>query len=138
MISGIADGIVLAFALVISLLTGLLFGLAPAIQSTKSILSSSIREGARGSGYSAKTGRLRDALIVSELALAFVLMVAAGLLLRTLRELLRENPGFNPTHVVAAGVWLPIPNDPKVDPYPGNARKTTFNREVLRRLKAVS
>jgi putative ABC transport system permease protein len=131
------DWIVLAFALLISLLIGLLFGLAPAIQATKSILSSSIREGARGSGYSARTGRWRDALIVSELALAVVLMVAAGLLLRTLGELLRENPGFNPTHVVAASVWLPIPNDPKVDPYLGVARKATFNREVLRRMKAI-
>jgi predicted permease len=131
------DWVVLAFALLISLLTGLLFGLAPAIQSTKSILSSNIREGARGSGYSAKTGRLRDALIVSELALAVVLMVGAGLLLRTLRELLRENPGFNPTQVIAASVWLPIPNDPKVDPYLGIARKTTFNRELLRRMKAI-
>jgi predicted permease len=74
---------------------------------------------------------------VSELALAVVLMVAAGLLLRTLGELLRENPGFNPTHVVAASVWLPIPNDPKVDPYLGVARKATFNREVLRRMKAI-
>jgi predicted permease len=131
------DWVVLAFALLISFLTGLLFGLAPAIQSTKSNLSSGIREGARGSGSSAKTARLRDALIVSELALAVVLMVGAGLLLRTLRELLRENPGFNPTHVIAASVWLPIPNDPKVDPYLGIARKTAFNREVLRRMKAI-
>jgi predicted permease len=131
------DWVVLAFALLISLLTGLLFGLAPAIQSTKSTLSSGIREGARGSGYSTTTGRLRDALIVSELALAVVLMVGAGLLLRTLRELLEENPGFNPTHVVAASVWLPIPNDPKVDPYLGIGHQTSFNREVLRRVKAI-
>jgi predicted permease len=131
------DWVVLTFALGISLLTGLLFGLAPAIHSARSSLSSQIREGARGSGYGAKTGRLRDALIVSELAFAVVLMVGAGLLLRTLRELLRENPGFNPTHVVAAKVWLPIPNDPRVDPYLGIAHKTTFNREVLRRMKAI-
>ena len=131
------DWVVLSFALGISLLTGLLFGLAPAIHSTRSNLSSQIREGARGSGYGAKTGRLRDALIVTELAFAVVLMVGAGLLLRTLRELLQENPGFNPTHVVAAKVWLPIPNDPKVDPYLGIASKTAFNRELLRRMKAV-
>jgi hypothetical protein len=72
---------------------------------------------------------------VSELAFAVVLMVGAGLLLRTLRQLLQENPGFNPTHVVAARVWLPIPNDPKVDPYLGITRKTTFNRELLRRMR---
>src|SRR5579864_9016382 len=131
------DWVVLTFALGISLLTGLLFGLAPAIHSTRSNLSLQIREGARGSGYGTRTGRLRDALIVSELAFAVVLMVGAGLLLRTLRELLQENPGFNPTRVVAAKVWLPIPNDPKVDPYLGIAHKTTFNREVLRRMKAI-
>jgi putative ABC transport system permease protein len=131
------DWTVLAFALLISLATGLLFGLAPAIHSTRSDLSLQIREGARGSGYGAKTGRLRNALIVSELAFAVVLMVGAGLLLRTLLQLLHENPGFNPTHVVAARVWLPLPNDPKVDPYIGIASKTTFNRELLRRMKAL-
>jgi uncharacterized protein YneF (UPF0154 family) len=99
------DWVVLVFALLISLLTGLLFGLAPALHSMRSTLSSAMREGARGSGHSVKTGRLRDALIVSELALAVVLMVGAGLLLRTLRSLLQENPGFNPTQVVPA--YLP-------------------------------
>ena len=131
------DWVVLAFALAISLLTGLLFGLAPAIQSARSDLSLRIREGARGSGYSSKTGRLRDALIVSELAFAVVLMVGAGLLLRTLRELLEQNPGFNPTHVVAANIWLPVPNDPKADPYLDLAKQTTFNRELLRRMQAI-
>ncbi len=131
------DWMVLAFALLISLLTGLLFGLAPAMQSAKAGLALQIREGARGSGHSVKTGRLRDALIVSELAFAVVLMVGAGLLLRTLRELLRENPGFNPSHIVAARVWLPIPNDPKVDPYLSITRRTAFNRELLRRMNAI-
>jgi predicted permease len=131
------DWRVLAFALLISLLTGLGFGLAPALHSAKVALSSAIREGGRGSGYSAKTGRLRDVLIVSELAFAVVLMVGAGLLLRTLRDVLQENPGFNPTHVVAANIWLPIPNDPKADPYIGNGPKTIFDRELLRRMRAI-
>jgi predicted permease len=131
------DWVVLAFALLISLLTGLLFGVAPAIHAARSELSLQIREGARGSGYGAKTGRLRDGLIVLELAFAVVLMIGAGLLLRTLRELLQEDPGFNPTHVVAANVWMPVPNDPKMDPYLGIAHKATFYRELLRRMKAV-
>ena len=131
------DWVVLAFALLISLLTGLLFGLAPAVQSIRSDLSLRVREGARGSGYSSKTGRLRDALIVSELAFAVVLMVGAGLLLRTLRELLEQNPGFNPIEIVAANIWLPIPNDPKADPYLDIARQTTFNRDLLRRMWAA-
>jgi predicted permease len=131
------DWAVLAFAFTISVLTGLVFGLAPSLQSAKAALSSAIREGARGSGYSTKTRRLRDALIVSELAFAVVLMVGAGLLLRTLRDLLEENPGFNPTQVVAANLWLPEPNDPKADPYLSAAQQTSFDRELLRRMKAI-
>ncbi|HEX8882590.1 MAG TPA: ABC transporter permease, partial [Candidatus Acidoferrum sp.] len=96
------DWVVLSFALLISILTGLVFGLAPALHSAKGALSSAIREGGRGSGYSTKTGRLRDVLIVSELAFAVILTVGAGLLLRTLRDLLQENPGFSPTQVVTA------------------------------------
>jgi predicted permease len=113
------------------------FGLAPALHSTKGALSSAIREGSRGSGDSAKTGRLRDVLIVSELAFAVILMVGGGLLLRTLRHLLQENPGFNPTQVVTTNMWLGIPNDPKADPYPGIPGKARFNRELLRRMKAI-
>jgi putative ABC transport system permease protein len=131
------DWVVLAFALLISILTGLVFGLAPALHSTKAALSSAIREGSRGSGDSAKTLRLRDVLIVSELAFAVILMVGAGLLLRTMRHLLQENPGFNPTQVATANMWLGIPNDPKADPYPGIPGKAAFNRELLRRMKAI-
>jgi predicted permease len=131
------DWVVLVFALAISVLPGLAFGLAPALQSAKAALSPAIREGARGSGYSTKTGRLRDALIVSELAFAVVLMVGAGLLLRTLLDLLQENPGFNPTQVVAANLSLPEPNDPKADPYLSVAQQTSFNRELLRRMRAI-
>ncbi len=131
------DWVVLAFALLISILTGLVFGLAPALHSAKGALSSAIREGGRGSGYSTKTGRLRDVLIVSELAFAVILMVGAGLLLRTLRDLLQENPGFNPTQVVTANMQLPNPNDPKTDPYLDIRGRATFDRELLRRMKAI-
>lgn len=132
------DWVVLAFALLISILTGLVFGLAPALHSAKVPLSGAIREGGRGSGYSTRTGRLRDVLIVSELALAVVLMVGAGLLLRTLRDLLQQNPGFNPTQVVAANVWIPVPDDPKDDRYRSIAPKAAFDRELLRRMNAIS
>jgi predicted permease len=131
------DWVVLAFALLISILTGLVFGLAPALHSAKVALSSAIREGGRGSGYSTTTGRLRDVLIVSELAFAVILMVGAGLLLRTLRDLLQENPGFNATQVVTANTWLGVPNDPKTDPYLGIPGMATFDRELLRRMKAI-
>jgi predicted permease len=131
------DWVVLAFALLISILTGLVFGLAPAFHSAKATLSSAIREGGRGSGYSAKTGRLRDILIVSELAFAVILMVGAGLLLRTLRDLLQQSPGFNPTHLVTANLELPNPNERATDPYRDVPRRATFERELLRRMKEI-
>jgi predicted permease len=131
------DGVVLLFALLVSLLTGLLFGLAPALQSTRPDVFAAIREGARGSGYSAKTNRLRGTLIVSELALAVVLMIGAGLLLRSFVGLLEANPGFNPSSVAAASIWLPVPNDPKVDPYNGIAPQAAFVRETLRRMRSI-
>jgi predicted permease len=131
------DGAVLSFALLISLLTGLLFGLAPALRSSKSDLSEAVREGGRGSGAGIRTHRLRDALIVSELAIAVVLMIGAGLLLRTLLDLLKENPGFNPSHVVVASVNLPYPNDPTRDPYLTIAQQGTFYRELSRRVSGI-
>jgi len=131
------DWVVLLFALLVSLFTGIVFGFAPAIQASKVDLTTAIREGAHGSGYGAKTLRLRSLLIVSELALAVVLMVGAGLLLRTFWRLVRESPGFNPSRVVAASVWLPVPNDPKTDVYADFAKRTALIREVLRRVGAI-
>ena len=132
------DWRVLGFALLISLATGLLFGLAPAIHSSKAGLANTMREGSRGSGYSAKAGRVRDALMVSQLAFAVVLMIGAGLLLGTLRDLLRQNPGFNPRQVVTANIYLPNPNNPQMDPYHTFAQQIPFNRELLRRANAIS
>jgi putative ABC transport system permease protein len=131
------DWKVLGFALLISLATGLLFGLAPALHSSKAGLAGTMREGSRGSVYSAKTGRMRDALMVSQLAFAVVLMIGAGLLLETLRDLLRQNPGFNPSQVVTANIYLPNPNDPQLDPYHSFAQQIPFNRELLRRANAI-
>jgi predicted permease len=131
------DWVVLGFATLFSLLTGLVFGIAPAIQSTKVALMGTLREGAHGSGYSTKTHRMRGLLIVSEMALTVVLMIGAGLLLRTFWHLLQEDPGFNSARVVVSGVWLPEPNDPTVDPYRGIARQAPFFRELLRRARTI-
>lgn len=132
------DWMVLGFAALVSLVTGLVFGLAPAIQSTKAAVIGALREGARGSGYSAKTHRLRGLLIVSEMAFTIVLMIGAGLLMRTFWRLLQADPGFNPAHVVVASIWLPVPNNADLDPYRGIARQAPFNREVLRRTGSIA
>jgi putative ABC transport system permease protein len=131
------DWTVLSFALLVSLLAGLGFGLVPALQSSKAEIAVVIREGARGSGTSGKTNRLRGLLIASETALAVVLMVGAGLLLRTFWGLLQENPGFNPSRIVAANVYLPVPNNPDMDRYAKPEIFNTFVREAVRRVGAL-
>jgi len=131
------DRTVLAFALLVSLLAGLGFGLVPALQSSKAEIAVAIREGARGSGTSGKTNRLRGLLIASETALAVVLMVGAGLLLRTFWGLLQENPGFNPSRIVAANFYLPVPNNPDMDRYAKPEMFNTFVREAVRRVGAL-
>ncbi|HKE27883.1 MAG TPA: ABC transporter permease [Bryobacteraceae bacterium] len=131
------DGRVLLFAVLASVLTGLIFGLAPALHAMRSNLFPGIRENSRGCGASAKTGRFRDLLVISELALALVLMVGAGLLLGTLRSLLDENPGFNPTQLVTANVNLPYPGDPAKDPYHTLGRQIAFYRELSRRINSI-
>jgi putative ABC transport system permease protein len=131
------DWVVLGFAILVSLLTGLVFGLAPALQSTKADVISTLREGARGSGFSAKTQRLRGLLIVSEIALTVMLMIGAGLLMRTFWRLLQEDPGFKSANVVVSSIWLPEPNDPKLDPYNGIQKQAPFVQEMLRRTLTI-
>jgi predicted permease len=131
------DWTVLSFALLVSVLAGLGFGLVPALQSSKAEIAVAMREGARGSGTSGKTNRLRGLLIASESALAVVLMVGAGLLLRTFWGLLQENPGFNPSRIVAANLYLPVPNNPDLDRYAKPKSFNSFVREVVRRVSAI-
>jgi putative ABC transport system permease protein len=101
------DSRVLLFALAVSVLTGILFGLAPALQVTRSNLAGSIKEGGRGMSSGGFRQKIRGALAVSEIALAFVLLTAAGLLMRSFFQILRVDPGFDSTNVITAG--LPIP-----------------------------
>lgn len=131
------DWVVLGFALLVSVLTALAFGLVPALQSRSTDVFSGMREGSLGSGQSRKIGQYRASLIISEMALAIVLMVGAGLLLRTFWGLLRENPGFQSSNVVGASLWLPAPNDPKADRYLTVEAQSNFAREALRRISGI-
>jgi predicted permease len=131
------DWVVLGFALLVSVLTAFAFGLVPALQSRSTDVFSGMREGSLGSGQSRKIGQYRSSLMIAEMALAIVLMVGAGLLLRTFWGLLRENPGFKPSNVVAASLWLPAPNDPKADRYLTDEAQGNFDREALRRISGI-
>jgi len=106
---------VLLFALGVSLLTGLLFGLAPALQSGSAQLVSALKEGGRGTSGGASLQRTRAALTVAEVALAVVLLAGSGLLVRSFARLTAVDPGFQPSHVIAAMVNLPAGKYPSVE-----------------------
>jgi putative ABC transport system permease protein len=101
------DWTVLGFTFGVSILTGMIFGLVPALHSAKTGLTGSLKEGGRGSGEAARSSRLRGALIVAELAIAVVLLTGAGLLLKSLWRLEKTNPGFHPEQVQTFTVALP-------------------------------
>jgi len=131
------SGKVLFFAFLVSILTGILFGLAPALQAASPDQVASLREGSRGSGASKRHARVSRALVVSEVALSLVLLVGAGLFLRSFWQILQVRPGFNPHQVVTAQIWMAVPNDPKMDPYGPVPKRAAFHRELLRRLSAL-
>jgi putative ABC transport system permease protein len=100
------DAPVFLFTAVVSILTGLAFGLAPALHASRPDLNDAIKDGGRGSAGSGRH-RLRSALVIAEVALSVMLLVGAGLLLRSFDRLLHTSPGFNPDHVIAAEITLP-------------------------------
>lgn len=100
------DGRILLFTLGLTLLTGVLFGLAPALRAGRINVNELLKEGGRG-GAGNRQRRLRDALVVAEVALALVLLVGAGLLIRSFWKLQQADPGFNPEQVLTASLNLP-------------------------------
>jgi len=100
------DTSALLFTLTVAVVTGLLFGVAPAAQTTNPSLVGALKEGGHGTTAGSRGRRARSALVVAEVALAFVLLVASGLLMRSVFKLLDIDPGFNATNVLTAG--LPI------------------------------
>jgi putative ABC transport system permease protein len=101
------DNAVLAFALVLSAIASVAFGLVPALFASKSNIQASLRDGGGRSGESGNRRRVRSLLAASEIALAMVLLVAAGLLLRSFSKLTSVSPGFDAEHLVKAEISLP-------------------------------
>ena len=131
------DTRVLLFTVGISLLTGLIFGLAPALQVSKPNLTESLKEAGRGSGASGSRNRLRSALVVSEIAMTLVLLVCAGLLIRTVMRLRGVDRGFNAQNILAMNIGLPGIKYPKPENRIAFFKQTTDRIASLPGVKAA-
>jgi predicted permease len=127
---------VLIFAFVISIVTGVAFGLLPAFQAARADQVENLREGGRGSGIGRRHTRLSRMLVIAEVALSIVLLAGAGLLLRSFWRVLQVNPGFNPEHLTTVQIWIPQPNN-LTDPFRVEEKRADFLLEVSRRVAAI-
>jgi putative ABC transport system permease protein len=124
------NGNVLLFVMALSLITGVLFGMAPVIQTFKPSLRAELQEAGRGSVGSANR-RIRNVLVVSEMALAVVLLVGAGLMLKSLNRVLSTDPGFNSRNLLTGGVALPEKK------YPDGPSQLGFQQRLLQALNQL-
>jgi predicted permease len=125
------NGYVLLFSAAVSVLTGILFGLAPALHCSRPDLVEALKEGAKAAGASAAGGRTRNLLVIVELALSVILLVGASLTIRGFYQLERTDPGFQADRVLMVG--LPLP--PKR--YATYEQRIAFSESVLERVKAI-
>jgi putative ABC transport system permease protein len=124
------DARMLGFSFGLSVLTGIVFGLVPALQSSRLELSGVLKEGGRQTNVGA-SHRLRSGLVMTEIALAVVLLVGAGLLLKSLVRLLKTDPGFNPQNVLTLTVVAPMTK------YTENDSQINFQDQLRERIQAL-
>jgi predicted permease len=120
------DGPVLGFTAALSILTGIGFGILPAVQASRPDLQSVLKDAGRGATTGAPRARVRGALVVVEVAVALVLLAGAGLLLRSFQRLIAVEPGFNPENLLTLQVWLPWQNQPEKGRYFTRAQRLGF------------
>jgi putative ABC transport system permease protein len=125
------DTSVLLFALGVSAVVGVLFGLAPALDAARKDLAGALKEGGRSSQEASGRQGLRSALVISEIALAIVLLICSGLLLRSFGKLLEVKPGFDPANVLTAQVSLPRTK------YTDEAKVASFSDALLARVSSL-
>jgi putative ABC transport system permease protein len=124
------DWRVLGFTFLVSIVTGIVFGLVPAVHSSKTELTETLKEGARGSGEGARRNRVRGLLVVTELAIAVVLLVGAGLLIQSLWRLQNVSPGFESQNLLTFVVGIPEVKYP-------TEKQDQFFRDLVTRLQAL-
>ncbi len=131
------DARVIGVAFFLSIATGLLFGLAPALQSSSTDPNRDLKEGSRTGGRSARRNRFQNALVCGEIALSLILLTGAGLLVRSFWNMLSVNPGFQPDKLSVGQIWIPVPNNPQMNPYLKPSQRAQFARDVLRELQPI-
>jgi putative ABC transport system permease protein len=122
---------VLGFTILLSLLTGIIFGLAPALQASKVDLNETLKQSTTRTGSGTKSNRLRAVMVVSEIALALVLLVGAGLLIRTFYKLTNQYAVLKPEAVLTVRTSLPL------NKYAEHRRRVAFYDQVLERVRAL-
>lgn len=125
------SGTVFAFTVGVAILTGIIFGLAPAFQFSKTNLAESLKESGRSSTGGVQRRVTRNFLAIVEVGLSLVLLIGAGTLIRSLRSLLNTNLGFNPKNVLSMQVWLTESH------HPGTAQTREFFQQVIERMRAL-
>jgi putative ABC transport system permease protein len=125
------NGGVLAFTAGVTLATGIIFGLAPALQASNVELQETLKEGGRSGAEGGRRNRMRSLLVVCEVALSLVLLVGAGLLTRSFTRLHNVNPGFDPQNVLTTGVSLAKAK------YPGEPEQRVAYEEILSHVRAL-
>lgn len=126
------DWRVFGFTMLLSLVTGVIFGLVPALQASKTNLNEALKEGGRSGAQSGRgRNRTRSLLVVTEVALSLVLLVGAGLMMRSFVKLINVDPGFNARNALTFGVALPRAK------YPKDAERVNFQKRFLERLETL-
>jgi putative ABC transport system permease protein len=126
------DGTVFLFTFGVSILTGLLFGLAPALTAIRGRAQEALRDRSRSSGSGSHAKWIRNGLVVSEIALALVLLIAASMTIESIWKMQQVNPGFSTTQLLVMETELPTDSKYKTDP-----EEVTFFRQVLDRIHAI-
>jgi putative ABC transport system permease protein len=125
------DAKVLVFTLGISLLTGLIFGLAPALQASRFNLNETLKEGGRDSAAGSRGNRIRSLLVIAEVAVSLILLIGAGLLINSFLRLRQIDPGFRADNLLTMRIVL---SELK---YPDHARRSAFYTELINRIEAL-
>jgi putative ABC transport system permease protein len=125
------NGPVLVFTLFLSVFTSFIFGLVPALQASKSDLNETLKEGGRGNSGGAKQNRVRSLLVIAEVALALVLLIGAGLMIKSFVRLQNVNPGFDPENLITLELQLPE------NKYSEKDRQAAFQKQVVERVAEI-